>query len=258
MRKFMRSPPRTLRFRSLLILAGAFALLAAFTPRANAGLLFYYNMEGLVVTPPYDVNLDSHPPALMVGAGTTLLMDNGTFGTPYPGVRNVPAPGLAANLAPGDPAANLNSFGVIRSGASPLGVSIPMNSATGIYNVSSVSFGYASNGNGFSAVQLQVSTNGGTTFSPVGAVIPLASTPGTAITINVPFGVTINQSQLILRLLFTGGQSNGVDLQFQLDNLQINGTVPEPATVAGGLLGVLGLCWFQRRRLIRSVRFRRT
>jgi hypothetical protein len=33
--------------------------------------------------------------------------------------------------------------------------------------------------------------------------------------------------------------------------------VPEPTTIAGGLLGVLGLCWFQRRRLIRSVRLRR-
>ena len=62
----------------------------------------------------------------------------------------------------------------------------------------------------------------------------------------------------LLRLYFTGGQSNGVDLQILIDNIQINGTVvPEPATVAGGLLGVLGLCWFQRRRLIRSVRFRR-
>ena len=64
---------------------------------------------------------------------------------------------------------------------------------------------------------------------------------------------------LVLRLHFTKGQSNGVDLQNQIDNIQVNGTaVPEPATVAGGLLGVLGLCWFQRRRLIRSVRFRRT
>ncbi|PYK39251.1 MAG: hypothetical protein DME60_09890 [Verrucomicrobia bacterium] len=34
-----------------------------------------------------------------------------------------------------------------------------------------------------------------------------------------------------------------------IDNIQVNGTiVPEPATVGGGLLGVLGLCWFQRRR----------
>ena len=260
MRKFKRFPPRTLRFRSLLILTGAFALLAAFTPCTNAALIRYYNMEGVEPTPPYDVNLQSHLPAIELGAATALLMDNGTFGTPFNPARNVPATGLTANLAPGDPAANLNSFGVIRSGQGPLGVSIPLPSQFGIYNVSSVSFGYANNGNGYNAVQLQVSTNGGATFANVGGVVALPNTGsgGSPITINVPFGTTINQSQLVLRLLFTGGQSNGVDLQFQLDNVQINGTVPEPATVAGGLLGVLGLCWHQRRRLIRSVRFRRT
>jgi membrane protein YqaA with SNARE-associated domain len=47
----------------------------------------------------------------------------------------------------------------------------------------------------------------------------------------------MNINNLVLRLLFTGGQSNGNDLQFQLDNIQIGGFVPEPATVAGGLLG---------------------
>ena len=87
---------------------------------------------------------------------------------------------------------------------------------------------------------------------------PLASfmhctDPGTVITIMIPAGTTININNLALRLLFTGGKSNGNDLQFQLDNIQISGTVvPEPATVAAGLLGVLGLCWHQRRRLIRS------
>jgi hypothetical protein len=35
--------------------------------------------------------------------------------------------------------------------------------------------------------------------------------------------------------------------------MQINAVVPEPATVAGGVLGVVGLCWHQRRRLIRSL-----
>ena len=91
----------------------------------------------------------------------------------------------------------------------------------------------------------------------VGGVVALPQTGsnGLAVNIPVPFGMTIGNSQLVLRLLFTGGQSNGVDLQFQLDNIQIDGTVPEPATVAGGLLGVLGLCWFQRRRLIRSRAF---
>jgi hypothetical protein len=68
-----------------------------------------------------------------------------------------------------------------------------------------------------------------------------------------------NFPQTILRIELTGGQSNGTDLQNVVDNIQVNGTiVPEPATVAGGLFGVLGLCWFQRRRWIRSVRLRRT
>jgi hypothetical protein len=67
-----------------------------------------------------------------------------------------------------------------------------------------------------------------------------------------------NAPLLVLRLQFTGGQSSGNNLQDTIDNVQINGTiVPEPATVAGGLLGVLGLCWHQRRRLIRHVRFRK-
>src|SRR5207253_3282888 len=59
-----------------------------------------------------------------------------------------------------------------------------------------------------------------------------------------------NAPLLVLRLEFTGGQSNGVNDQDIIDNIQVNGTiVPEPATVGGGLLGVLGLCWHQRRRI---------
>ena len=211
MRRFMRFPPRTVRFRSLLVLAGAFGLLVAFTPRVNADLLRYYNMEGLTPTPPYDVNLDSHLPAVEVGAGTTLFMDNGTPNVPFPGIRNIPAPGLSANLVPGDPAANLNSFGVIRSGQSNLGVQIPMPSQFGIYNVTSVSFGYANNGNGYSAVQLQFSTNGGATFTNIGGVVALPQTGsnGSPINIAIPSGTTMGDSNLVLRLLFTGGQSNG-------------------------------------------------
>jgi hypothetical protein len=107
-----------------------------------------------------------------------------------------------------------------------------------------------------------MSTNGGLTFNTnLSGVIALPQTGnnGAVITISIPAGTTLNINNLVLRLLFTGGQSNGGNLQFQLDNIQIGGTiVPEPATVAAGLLGILGLCWHQRRRLIRSVRFRRT
>ena len=105
MRKFKRFPPRTLRFRSLLILAGAFALLAAFTPWANAALIRYYNMEGVEPTPPYPVNLDSHPPAIEIGGlGRTLDLDNGNPGVPYPSTRTSAETGLPGNIAPGDPA----------------------------------------------------------------------------------------------------------------------------------------------------------
>ncbi|HTH20147.1 MAG TPA: PEP-CTERM sorting domain-containing protein, partial [Candidatus Udaeobacter sp.] len=88
---------------------------------------------------------------------------------------------------------------------------------------------------------------------------PIPTSIGTIVlnnTLNV--GGTLGVPNLLIRLHFTNGQSNGNDLQNVIDNIQVNGViVPEPATVAGGLLGVLGLCWFQRRRLISAVRFRR-
>jgi hypothetical protein len=249
---------RKLKLRPILILGAAFMLFAAFTSRANATLIRYYNFEAPGA--PYGVNLDSQTPA--VETGHPLTLDNGI---PAPNVNTYPPgntsvqPGLPLNVPSGAPP-NITSLGFDRSGQSPLGVEIQMPSAQGIYDVTSVSFAYGSAGNGWSAVQLQMSTNGGVTFNiNLSGVIPLGATPGTVITFTIPPGTTGGISNLALRILFTGGQSNGADLQFELDNIQVNGTiVPEPATVAGGLLGVLGLCWFQRKKLIRSVRFRRT
>ena len=191
------------------------------------------------------------------GSGTTLFLDNGTAGVPYPSTRTRINSGLPGNIAPGDPAPNLNSLGTTRNGIAPLGVEIPFapSQFTGLYNVTSVSFAWSNAGNGFTSVQLQMSTDGGATFSR--NLTGTVTLTGTVFTITLPSGTTVGINQLALRLLFSGGTSNGNDLQFSLDNLQINGTVPEPATVAGGLLGVLGLCWFQRRRLIRSVRLLR-
>jgi hypothetical protein len=248
MRKFMRFPPRNLRFRSLLILTGALMLLAAFTPRANATLIRFYDMEG-TDTPPYPVE---------IGAATTMFLDNGTRGVPCPVGNTSQEAGIALNV-PAGAGPNLTALGIHRSGQSNLGLEIPMPSSQGIYDVTSVSFAYDANGNGHNSVQLQMSTNGGLTFNVnLSGVIALGPTPGTVVTILVPSGSTLNINNLARRLLFTGGQSNGNDLQLPLDNIQINGTiVPEPATVTGGLLGLLGLCWFQRKRLIRSVGFRK-
>jgi len=109
----------------------------------------------------------------------------------------------------------------------------------------------------FDHVQVAYSIDGGATFTNVGVPIFIPSSGVQIITLAVPSAVN-NQAGAALRLVFTGGTSMGNNLQTVIDNIQLTGSiVPEPATVAGGLLGVLGLCWFQRRRLIRSVRWRR-
>ncbi len=114
-----------------------------------------------------------------------------------------------------------------------------------------VSFAINAQGNGFNGAAVQFSTNGGANFTQAGSVIV---PPSGTIIVSVPLPAAANNAPLlIVRIVLTGGQSNGNDLQNVVDNIRIEGTiVPEPATVAGGLLGVLGLCWHQRRRLIRS------
>jgi hypothetical protein len=265
MRKFKRRRQCALLFRLLLVAGGAFALLAAFAPRANAdcpGCIRYYNFEG-TATPPYEVNLASHIPAFEVGSTFRAFLNTGTDPTmaatgDFPDASESAEAGLPLNVAPGDLDTNNTSLGIHRSGMDQLYIDIPMFSAVGIYDVTSVSFAIAANGNGYEFASLLISTNGGTTFTQIGATQVIPNGPGTILTFTIPAGTTLDEPTLVVRLAFTGGRSNGVDLQNQIDNIQVNGTVvPEPATVAGGLLGVLGLCWHQRRRLIRSVRFRR-
>jgi len=131
-------------------------------------------------------------------------------------------------------------------------------SAVGIYDIHSVSFASAGSGNGFQNVTLQMSSDGGATWTNLSPTAPIPTAITTIVLTNT-LGNTLNVPNLLVRLQFINGQSNGADLQNLIDNIQVNGTiVPEPATVAGGLFGILGLCWHQRRRLIRSVRFRRT
>ena len=250
MRKLNTCRPRNLTFRLLLVVAGALLLLAAFSPRANAALIAYYNFEG-TDTPGFPVNIESHPPAFFMAGNELIFTDEN--GDPYDPANIGQAPGLPFNVAPGDPDPNLTSIQFVRTAQHDLNVDIPLASGLGIFDVMSVSFAYGANGNGYEFVQLQFSADGGATFTNIGGVVSLPATPGARIEITVPAGTTIDIPNLVMRLAFTGGQSNGNDLQFELDNIQVNGIiVPEPATVAGGLLGVLGLCWHQRRRL-RSV-----
>ena len=250
MRKFKTRRLRALPFRSLLILAGALMLLAVFAPRANAALIAYYNFEG-TPTPGFPVNLDSHLPAVAFPSGNTMTL---SFNTNALQVVN---PGLPQNLFPGDPAPNLTALGLSRSGAnSPAHFDIPLNSAQGFFQAMTVSFAINAQGNGFSLANVYFSTNGGGTFTlAFSQAVPSA---GTIIVSGALPAAANNTPLLTVRIELTGGQSNGSNLQNIVDNIRIEGTiVPEPATVTAGLLGVLGLCWHQRRRLIRSVRFRK-
>jgi hypothetical protein len=133
---------------------------------------------------------------------------------------------------------------------------IPLFSPQGFFSNMTVTFAAAGEGNGFALVTLSFSTNGGVTFT-AGPSVVLVQGANQLVSLAVPAAAN-NQNLLVLRLTFTGGTSNGNNPETNIDNLLIGGTItPEPATVAGGLFGVLGLCWFQRRRLIRPVRLRK-
>jgi len=224
-------------------------LLAAFTPRANADVIAYFNFEG-PPTLPYPVNFQSKvPPGFFL---TTMT-------TNYNPADMSAVPGIALNVPPGDPDPNATAL-YLRASAlnSPANFDIPLPTAQGFFQNMSISFAVNVAGNGFTTVALWYSTNGGGTFTPApGQTFNLPPSGTLVISFSVPAAAN-NAPLLVLRLQFTGGQSSGNNLQDTIDNVQINGTiVPEPATVAGGLLGVLGLCWHQRQRLIRHVRFRK-
>jgi hypothetical protein len=250
MRTFMTCQPRALPFRLLLVVAGVLMLMAALAPSANAqSLIAYYNFEDPVEggAPDYTAEPIAFVQASMVPGGPNPYA--------FPAVRETD-PGLTLNVWPTDPDTPILGLGLSRSslhnGAT---FDIPLFSSQGFFQNMTFSFAVNSNGNGFNTVNTRFSTDGGATFTLI-ATHTIRTGPGQVFSDAVPVAAN-NKPLLVLELQFMGGQSNGIDVQNVLDNVTVSGTiVPEPTTIAGGLLGVLGLCWFQRRRLIRSVRLR--
>jgi len=241
---------RSRTFRSLLLLSGALLLLAAFAPSAKADVIAYFNFEDAKKGGPPDFTSEFDQG---LGIDTTIV-------TNYdPNSMNSVTPGLAENRLVADTDPNNFSVHLFRSGLNdPADFDIPLFSSQGFFQDMTVSFGINVQGNGFELVTLWYSIDGGANFINSGNSASLLTGGAQVISLAVPIAAN-NAPDLVLRLEFTGGHSNGVNDQDIIDNILIGGTiVPEPATVAGGLLGVLGLCWYQRRRLIGSVRFRRT
>jgi len=248
-------PVRSRTFRSLLVVAGVFLLTTALAPKANAqNVLIYFNFEDATIGGPFDPAADLvGAPDFNPGGGiqastltTNLVTTGAVAGTLINrtlGDSDIANPGVAMGLRT-TPADNGHwiQFGLNATAFSNMSLSFAVNSA----------------GNGFNSVQLSYSITPGhpdPSFVVVGSQPILSGGGFNILTFVVPPAVN-GQSDVVLRLTFTGGTSMGNNLQTIIDNIQLTG-VPEPTTVAGGLLGVLGLCWHQRRRLIRSVRWRR-
>ena len=253
MRKFNKFwPARSRVFRSLLVVAGVFLLTAALAPKANATVLIYFNFEDATLGGPFD------PASDVVGApdfnpgGGLVLTTITTNATNFAAVA-----GFLLNRTAGDiDTANPGLAGGFRTTPVDNGSYIQFGLNATAFSNMSLSFAYTTTGNGFNTVQLFYSTDGGLNFTPGPSAPMLTGGQPHLVTLAVPVGAD-HQANLVLRLVFNGGTSMGNNLQTIIDNIQLVG-VPEPTTVAGGLLGLLGLCWHQRRRLIRSVRLRRT
>ncbi len=245
-------------FRPLFgAVASALILAGALTPRADADVLAYFNFEGNTFTSvpapgpgglyPFLQNqtilnspTDPFPPG-----GLTLASGVGTILNEL--IPDVPTTNSALDLSGNtNGTANLDCF---RFGVNTTG-----------YAQASLSFALASFGNGtqYTQMEVQYSTNGGASFTvtPEGLVTITRDTLYHLYTFDIS-GAS-NTANALIEVCFTGSTTNNVLNVTNLDNLQINAVVPEPATVIGGVLGAVGLSWYQRRRLIRSLLPRRT
>jgi hypothetical protein len=259
---------RSRTFRSLFIaVAGALILTAALAPRANATLIVYFNFEDgtLGERGTFDGVADVTP--ANPGGGiqnSTLVMgayDPDRFGT----FASLAIAGTNRTAADIDIPANTGHVGFglgMNSTSQNDPATLTFNVDTTFLQDLSLSFANDNNGNGFDTITLSYSTTGApNTFTQIGSPLsPVGTGSNILITGAGAWGTTFNVTPSatgFFRLTFSGGQSNGNNRETVIDNIQLGGTViPEPATVVGGLLGVIGLCWFQRRRLVRFLSLR--
>ncbi len=232
-------------------------LAGALAPRADADVLAYFNFEG---------NTFTSVPAPGPGGLYPLLENETIINSPTDpfspgGLLVTPAVGTILNeLVPDVPTTNTalelrgNTNGTSSVDCFRFGIN-----TTG-YAQASLSFALASLGNGtqFSQMEVQYSTNGGASFTVTPEGLVSITRDGLYHVYTFAISGAGNTANALIEVCFTGSTTNNAANDTRLDNLQINAVVPEPATVAGGVLGVIGLCWYQRRRLIRSLLPRRT
>jgi hypothetical protein len=244
---------------------GSFMLMTLAAPSAHAdNLLVYYNFnQG---TKPTNPSLPDFPaqvyPSVMPGFEIGIPLSNSvSMGFP-PGNLFVDTTVDAGtvNRAPGDVSVGTGALDARGNNNTSMGsfcFVIGAFSTAGQTDIN-ISFALMSTGSGgFNQINLLYSTNG-TTFTNFATIMNVTSV--TSFTTEGPFALPSgaeNQPTLYIEFCFTDVHDNNTANNTYIDNIQIRGT-PEPGTVIGGMFGVLGLCWFQRRWLVRSLRLGRT
>src|SRR5262245_49839030 len=222
-KKFRPMPSRT--FCSLLLVAGVFLLTAVLAPKANAqNVLIYFNFEDVAPNiGTYDDQADVQVPfgGDNPGGGVQFSMLTDNFG-----VNKGTVLGTTMNRTPLDiDTSTLRALG-LRTTVADNGHWIQFHANTTAFSAMSLSFAYNTQGNGFNSVTVSFSTDGGGTFTAIGTQ-PLVQGGGFhVLTFVVPTGAE-GQPDVIFRLTFTGGTSNGNNLETVIDNLLLSG-VPEP------------------------------
>jgi PEP-CTERM motif. len=262
-----------MKLRSLfLAVAGASILTTAFTPRANAdcdSLLVYFNFEDGTLprkSPPTPGIVDFASDQTVATGGDnpgggiqmSTLTTNYTpgqfdsisslipIGTENQSAGDIDHPPLHAPPG-GTPGIAVNF--TVSSNNNNKYIQFAVNAT--FFTDMSLSYAVNTNGNGFSTQTWQYSITAGHADNTFVQFAQFTGLTGLQTLGPTLLGAaTNNQPDLVIRIVFSGGQSNGQDDQTIIDNIQLTGcVVPEPATVGGGLLGVVGLCWFQRRRI---------
>ena len=258
-----RNSPRDFYARPLCVSSflglfmGIFMLMTLAAPSAHAvNLLVYYNFNNIPDNTP--------PPYSSVAPGVTGIQLTNTASSGhsiFPGGNlevdsNV---GTTVNQASGDlsgAGGSLDARGNDSTTGGAYCFTIGPFSTAGQLSVN-LSFALMSTGSGgFDQINLLYSTNG-TLFTNFGTITSVRNiTTFTMEAFTLPAGAS-NQPTLFIEFCFSGTKNNDTHNNTYIDNIQITG-VPEPGTVIGGALGVLGLCLSQRRWLVRSLRLRRT
>jgi hypothetical protein len=232
------------KFSLIGALAAALLFSAAFVPQANAFVVVVYNFEDSTVGGPPDFTSDVPP-----GQQNPLMTTDYNVNDISSVSPSVPL----NNVAPGDLDPNLLAIQLSHAKSNE-GSCFQFTVNTIGLSQMSLSFAYNNNGNGFTTATFQYSLDAGANFTTFGT--STLTTGGNFVaSADVPVAAN-NQASVVFQICFTGGTSNGNNIQTVIDNVRLD-AIPEPSTVMSGLLSVGGLCWVQRRRLIQSIRLRR-